>query len=133
MNTLTAHSPTYLPAPVFTLGSALRWLGHDCPDHCSATIDGLSASVWFLRRGLQFLVQPAETLVLLDPTDIGKPLAHIRRMIYEVDCCTRRGAIHVRHRRKGEHGPVLAGAWGSVVAGNGVQLANGASPAPSRP
>ena len=124
MNSLTALDPTYRPAPAFTLGSALLWLGHDCPDHCSQMIDGLTASVWFLRRGPHFLVRLPETLVLLDPTDTGKALAHIRRMIYGVDCCTRRGAIHVRHRRTGEYGPVLAGAWGSVVAGNGVQLAH---------
>jgi hypothetical protein len=122
MNTPPVPNATHPPAPWFTLGSALRWLGHDCPDHCSETVDGLTASVWFLRRGRHFLGQPPEALVLLDPTDTGRALGHIRRMIYRVDCCTRSQAIHVRHRRAGEHGPVLSGAWGSVVAGNGTNL-----------
>jgi hypothetical protein len=124
MNTLSTLDPTHPAAPAFTLGSALRWLGHDCTNHCSDAIDGLTASVWFLRRGPHLLVLPLETLVLLDPTDTGKALAHVRRMIYEVDCCTRDEAIHVRCRREGENGPVLAGAWGSVVAGNGIQISH---------
>lgn len=31
MNAPTALNPTHVAASVFTLGSALRWLGHDCP------------------------------------------------------------------------------------------------------
>jgi hypothetical protein len=31
MNAPTALNPTHVPASVFTLGSALRWLGRDCP------------------------------------------------------------------------------------------------------
>ncbi len=122
MNILTALDPIHLPTPVFTLASALHWLGHDCPDHCPGTIGGLTASVWFLRRGPQFLASPPETLILLDPTETGKALADVRRAIYRVDSCTRGESIHVRHRRDSEHGPVLAGAWGSVVAGNGTNL-----------
>lgn len=80
MNAPPALNATDFPSPVFTLGSALRWLGHDCPDHCSETVDDLTASVWFLRRGRHFVGQSPETLVLLDPTDAGKALARIRRM-----------------------------------------------------
>ena len=50
---LAPESPTSLRPPVFTLGSALRWLGHACPDHrrCFAPIDTRRASVWFIRGG----------------------------------------------------------------------------------
>jgi hypothetical protein len=91
--------PSAPPPPVFTLGSALRWLGHNCPHHCcSEPIDTLDASVWFLRRGQQFPTFPLQTLVLVDPPTTGNPLAGIHQMIYQVDCCTRGDAIQVRHR-----------------------------------
>jgi hypothetical protein len=46
MNAPTALNPTHVPAPVFTLGSALRWPGHDCPDRCcSETIGDLDAHI----------------------------------------------------------------------------------------
>jgi hypothetical protein len=55
-----------LYAPVFTLGCALRWLGHDCPDHhCCEPIDVLNASVGSIPR------------VLVDPTETGTPGARI--------------------------------------------------------
>jgi hypothetical protein len=107
---LTAPAP---PAPVFTLSSALRWLGHDCPEHrCCEAIATLNASVWFIRRGPQFRPSPMETLVLLDLTETGEPPAHIDRIIHEVNCCTRGEAIHVRQRHSSEnrHG-LIALAW----------------------
>jgi hypothetical protein len=109
-SSLTALAP---PASVFTLSSALRWLGHDCPEHrCCEAIAALNASVWFIRRGPQFRPSPMETLVLLDLTETGEPAAHIDRIIHEVNCCTRGQAIHVRQRHSSEnrHG-LIALAW----------------------
>src|ERR1700675_4139320 len=106
------------PAPVFTLCSALRWLGHDCPEHrCCEPIAALSASVWFIRRAPQFRPSPMETLVLLDLTETGETPAHIDRIIHEVNCCTRGEAIHVRQRHSSEnrHG-LIALAWRSHPA-----------------
>lgn len=87
-------------APVFTLGSSLRWLGHDCPDdRCfRVPINTLGASVWFLRRGPQSRPFPAETRVLIDAIDIGDTVTAIRRMIYHINGCTRRDAIEVRYK-----------------------------------
>lgn len=109
---------TRRPAPVFTLGPALLWFGHDSP----GMIGGLTASVCFLRGGRRLLGQPPEALVPLDPSDTGNALARTRRMIFGVDCGTRGHAIHLRHRRQGEHGPVLAVPRGIVLAGNGIEL-----------
>jgi hypothetical protein len=88
-------------APVFTLGSALRWLGHHCPDHrCSQPIDALPASMWFLRRGHPYFpTYPLETLLVVDPTQTGQPLARVHRFIDEVNRCTRSETIRVRQRR----------------------------------
>ena len=48
MNALPGtHSPTGPNAPAFTLGSALRRVGYDCPDRgCSQPTDALPAAIW---------------------------------------------------------------------------------------
>jgi hypothetical protein len=101
------------PRPFFTLGKALRWLGHDCPDHrCWEPIAATPASVWFIRRGPLFGSPPMESLVLLDPTNTGE---RIDEIVYEVDCCTRGEAIHVRQRHHGEtQHDMIALAWRTV-------------------
>jgi hypothetical protein len=95
----TTHSPTVPTAPIFTLGSALRWLGHDCPDRrCSQPIDALPASMWFLRHGHPYFpTYPLETVLVVDLTETGEPLARIHRLIDEVNRCTRGETIRVRH------------------------------------
>jgi hypothetical protein len=111
MNAGRTRWPVVLPSPVFTLGSALRWLGHECRDlhYCWEPVRTLTASVWFLRRGPHFSIYSLETLILLDPTEVGKPLACTRRLIDEVGRCSRGDAIQVRHRRGSDNGwmPVL--------------------------
>jgi hypothetical protein len=72
MNAPTALNPTHVPAPEFTLGSALRWLGYDCPDRCcSEKIGDLDASAWFMLRGSHFPTSPPGMLVLVNPTETG--------------------------------------------------------------
>src|ERR1700730_4880342 len=64
------HTPTVPAAPVFTLGSALRWLGHDCPArHCSQPIEALPAAMWFVRRGHLLPAYPLEALLVVDLTE----------------------------------------------------------------
>ncbi len=83
-------------APVFTLGSALRWLGHDC-SHClgCGPIDALAASVWFLQRGPQFRPSLAEPLILIET---GEFRARIAQITFEVACCSRGEGIRVHAR-----------------------------------
>ncbi|MEO6793732.1 MAG: hypothetical protein ABI253_06015 [Mycobacterium sp.] len=86
-------------APVFTLGSALRWLGHDCSQCLGCgPIDGLAASVWFIRRGSQFLPSLLEPLVVVDLTETGEFLTPIAQIIREVNCCTCSDGIQVYAR-----------------------------------
>jgi hypothetical protein len=107
------RSLTTRPAQMFTAGSALRWLGHDCPNHrCWEPIADVAASVWFIRRGPHFRLSPAEALLLLDLAQTGEPPARIDAIFNEVDCCTRNEAIHIRPRHPGENRhDVIALAW----------------------
>jgi hypothetical protein len=101
LNASPATQLTTVPTgPVSTLGAALRWLGHDCPDRrCSQPIDALPASMWFLRHGHPYFpTYPLETLLVGDPTETGQPLARIHRLIDEVNRCTRGETIRVRQR-----------------------------------
>jgi hypothetical protein len=93
----TTHSPAAPTAPVFKLGSALRWLGHDCPDRrYSQSIDALPASMWLLRRGGHPLpAYPLQAVLVVDVAETGEALARIRRLIDEVDRCTRGETIRV--------------------------------------
>jgi hypothetical protein len=97
----TFELPAARPAPVFTLGSALRWLGHDCvctDRRCWEPVDTLTASMLFLRRGQRFVAFPLETLVLVDLAETGEPLERLRRLIHDVNWCTREQAIQIHHR-----------------------------------
>ena len=99
------HSHTVPTAPVFTLGSALRWLGHDCPDRrCSQPIEALPASMWFARRRHLLPAPPWEALLVVDLTEIGEPLARIHRLIDQVNRCTRGETIRVRPRCSSDNG-----------------------------
>src|SRR5208283_4369509 len=52
MNAPPLLSPAPRRAPVFTLGSALHWLGQDCADRrCAGPTDILPASGWFIPPG----------------------------------------------------------------------------------
>jgi hypothetical protein len=124
------------PKPLFTLGTALRWLGHDRPDHrCCELIAAVPASVWFIRRGPLFGSAPMETLVLLDLTETGEPLARIDEIIHEVDCCTRVEAIHVRQRHSSEsRHDLIALAWRSAPGRSRFTTHDlPSNPPPSRP
>ena len=80
------QSPTAPTAPVFTL-------------------DALTASVWFIRRrGQHFPKYPSETLLVVDLSETGEPLARIHWMIDEVNRCSRGDAIRARQRRSGDNG-----------------------------
>jgi hypothetical protein len=82
--------------PEFTVGSAMRWLGHDCPDRqCWLPIDTLSASVWFLLSGQRSYAFRPKTRVLVDLSITGADLRCVHQVINEVNWCTRRDAIEV--------------------------------------
>jgi hypothetical protein len=77
----------------------LRWLGLECPRHrCSEPIDALNASVWFVRRGHPWLTFPPETLIVVDLTSAGHPLAYGQRMFDTVNDCTGGDGIRLCRR-----------------------------------
>lgn len=110
--------PVVRPATMFTLGSALRWLGHDCDcphELCWEPVDTLAASVWFLHRGGHIVTFPLKSLVLVDLAETGAHLARLRRLLNDVDACTRENGIQIRpwtlrqdRRPHGESPPAAA-------------------------
>ena len=101
MNVPVAIRPHRVPAPAFTVASALRWLGHECPSRCAAWAGDLHATVWFIRRRETVWPTPHGTLVIVDLTGSREPVAHIRRRIRDIAACTRADGILVRERRAG--------------------------------
>jgi len=84
---------------LFTVGSALRWLGHDCPDRqCWQPIDALRASVWFLLTGQRSYAFPPKTRVLVDLSITEADFGCVHQVINEVNWCTRRDGIEVGYR-----------------------------------
>ncbi|MCP9271661.1 hypothetical protein [Mycolicibacterium arenosum] len=95
MNAPPAQLSVARRSSIFTLGSALRWLGHECVEpHCSEPFDDMAASIWFLRRGAEFGAPP-DTLILVDTRSASFSSAGVRRVLYQVNCCTLDEAIVV--------------------------------------
>ena len=89
------------PEPVFTLGSALLWLGHDCLARCcSGPIEAMTASVWFLRRAGQ-LIYPLTTVVLVETAAFNGSFGKLRDVISSVNRCAGADSISVRPRDGG--------------------------------
>jgi hypothetical protein len=83
--------------PSFTVARALGWLGHDCAHHCSAALDELPAAIWFVSRAKPG--QPRGTIVVVDPTGSDESIVRIRRVIRDMNRCTRGDRIYVLGRR----------------------------------
>ena len=89
-----------VPPPLFTLRSALRWLGYDdLSRHCPPPIDALPASVWFLRRGDQQIPHfPLDTLLSVEHPDTGGPASFIRQVVEDINRCTGHYLIVLSHQ-----------------------------------
>jgi hypothetical protein len=93
-------------APTFTLASALWWRGHHCAQRCSSSLDDLPAAMWFLRR--RNPSRPGATTVVVDLTDSGETVARTRRLIRDINICTRGDSIYVLGRRVADIGNALS-------------------------
>jgi hypothetical protein len=95
-----------VPAPAFLLGSALVWLGHNCPSECSKPIEDLAASVWFIRRKP---VRRAgfEGKIVVEVTGPPDVAARIRNAIRVVNDCAGADGIQVYGRRRNRGGRAL--------------------------
>ena len=100
------NSPDLVPAPVFQLGTALAWLGHTCPNYCSAPIDELSASVWVVRRG-PVRRTSLEGKIVVDITGTPEVAAATRKAIQRVNSCAAADGIYVYGRRRNRGGRAL--------------------------
>ncbi len=87
------------PAPLFTLGSALGWLGHQCAHSCSTSIANFNADIWFTRMSQRPLwPTPKGTVVVVDEPVGSADDAEVAALVAAVDACTRADGIRVRRR-----------------------------------
>lgn len=102
MNAPPAVVPHRILGPAFTLASALRWLGHECVQRCSSSLDDLPATIWFPHP--RNVGTPRGVIVLVDPTDRLESVAQLPRLIRDINFCTRTERIHVRGRQMADIG-----------------------------
>jgi hypothetical protein len=91
--------------PAFALASGLRWLGHECVQGCSSSLDDLPATIWFTHS--RNVGTTRGVIVLVDPTDGLESVAQLPRLISDINFCTRTEGIHVRGRRMADIGNAL--------------------------
>jgi hypothetical protein len=89
---LRATNAGALPS-VLTLAAALRMLGHDCRDDCTAS-GALDVGVRFIRRPVCPIPGSTGCLVVIDFAGIDLPVADRLRLIHNVNRCAR--ADHIR-------------------------------------
>jgi hypothetical protein len=104
-----APPPRAFPAPIFTVGSALRWLGHDCPDHPAAWGSRMIQTVnsYACRDVIQVGRQPGGDITdaavlrrpksnisnrFRDPPGFDTPIPQVPRDPTDVDICDLRQA-----------------------------------------
>jgi hypothetical protein len=82
----------------FSLGTALLWLGHDCPGTCPPTITNARAAIWFLRLPDRMIATWTKTLVDVDFDDRPWPDAERHDLLAQLNHCV--GADHMRVRER---------------------------------
>jgi hypothetical protein len=81
---------------MFTLGTALAWLGHECPGDCPQNVTGRRADVWYTVVDGTDRARWAETLVDVDFVNSPEHL-HLDSLV-EINDCVRSDRIRVRDR-----------------------------------
>ncbi len=82
----------------FPLGTALLWLGHDCPGACPSTINNARAVVWFLHLPERMVATWTKTLVDVDFEDRPWPDSERHELLVQLNHCVRADNIRVRER-----------------------------------
>jgi hypothetical protein len=95
-------------SPTFTLGTALAWLGHECPGSCPVSGCDWRASAWFVQVPLA--AGPTWTLVDVDFLERPSSDDEVAVMLREVNQCVKREHIRVRERSAGGGAAVFAAA-----------------------
>lgn len=80
-------------APVFTLASALRWLGHECSNPwCATQLGALPASMWFVWSDRRCPGSPPHTVVVVDPGDGATSPVELAAHLAVINDCLRHEA-----------------------------------------
>ncbi len=85
-------------SPSFSLGTALMWLGHDCPGSCPSTLSNARAAVWFLHLPERTIATWTETLVDVDFIDSPWPDAERDELLSRINHCVWADNMRVRQR-----------------------------------
>ena len=85
-------------ASVFTVATALAWLGHDCDGLCPAAAICSPADLWFVPHPSPRHPTRHRSLIVVDVGDDPARAADIRALLREVNRCIGRSHIHVRER-----------------------------------
>ncbi len=99
--------PSQIRTPEFTLGRALAWLGHQCTDRCSVTLDMLGVRIWFIQQPSPRLL-PDDTFIVLDLAASVLPAVQLRRLLRQIDACAGAEGISVCARCGDDHAGALA-------------------------
>jgi hypothetical protein len=92
------------PSPIgerslsFSLGTALAWLGHDCPGACPREATGRLAAVWFSHLPETLGKHAVLTLVEVDFGAAPWSALHGRALLRRINACVRPDRISVRER-----------------------------------
>lgn len=93
-------------SPTFTLGTALAWLGHNCPGLCPEPAVGSRATVW-IRRLPCSTEAWTQTLVEFAITDPTWSRELVQGLAGDVNRCVRTDRIRVRARTEDERARFL--------------------------
>jgi anti-anti-sigma factor len=84
--------------PMFTVSTALAWLGHCCVEHCSAPIDSLAARIWFVPENGVVGPPPRGNVVLFD-FDNDAPAREYLPVVHAINRCAARDGVRFGARR----------------------------------
>jgi hypothetical protein len=99
---LSQHNQTHNPigerSLSFSLGTALAWLGHDCPGACPQEITRHQAAVWFAHLPAALGQHGVLTLVEVDFGAAPWSGLHRQALLRRINACVRPDRISVRER-----------------------------------
>jgi hypothetical protein len=93
-------------SPSFTLGTALLWLGHDCPGGCPPIASNWRAEVWFVHLPDTSTRRWTKTLVDVDFADEKSTDGPGEELLRQINACVRPDHIRVRERSAAERARV---------------------------
>lgn len=95
-------------SPSFSLGTALLWLGHDCPGLCPPTAVDARAAVWFLHLPDRTVATWTKTLVDVDFQDTLWSDGERDELLSGINHCVRADKLRVRERTAAERATFFA-------------------------